>query len=472
MSKVIWQPQPRQAAFMARPEYECLYGGAAGGGKSDALLVEALRQVHIPSYRGLLLRKTVPQLSELIDRSHALYGPAFPRAEYKATPHIWRFPSGASITFGSMQHTEDRHNYQGRRFDFIGFDELTHFTWEEYSYMFSRNRPSRGPDSRDRTRVYIRATANPGGVGHAWVRDRFIAPMPPMTPFREDVTIQRPDGSSGVLSRSRIFVPATVFDNAALLEADPDYVANLALLPQAERDALLYGSWDSFTGQVFREWVNDPAAYDTGLRTHVIRPFNPPAHWKCWRGFDFGYSRPYAVGWFVADENGRLFHIRELYGWDGTPNTGAKQDPVEIARRIYEAEHTDPLLKGRDIIGIADPSIFDGSRGESIADMMAKYPYHILWHRGQNPRLPGKMQFHYRLAFDGAGEPMLQVFSTCVNFIRTVPALVYDPSRPEDIDTAMEDHIYDMTRYVLMESPISPPKPNPWQPKLFNPLER
>ncbi|MBR6951295.1 MAG: terminase family protein [Oscillospiraceae bacterium] len=469
--RVIWLPQPRQAAFMSRPEYECLYGGAAGGGKSDALLAEALRQVHIPAYRGLLLRKTVPQLAELIDRSRALYGGAFPGAEYRAVSHTWEFPSGAKISFGSMQHTQDRHNYQGRRFDFIGFDELTHFTWEEYSYMFSRNRPGPSPDGR-RTRVYIRATANPGGVGHGWVKARFIDPAPPMTPVTEKLTLALPEGGTRELTRSRVFVPATVFDNQALLEADPAYLASLAMLPRAEREALLYGSWTSFSGQVFEEWRDLPEKYAEGTGTHVIEPFDPPQDWRCWRGFDFGYSRPYAVGWFLADREGRLYLAKELYGWDGTPNGGAREDPVTIARRIRQEEDADPLLRGRQIFGVADPSIFDGSRGESIADMMARPPYRVTFYPGRNARLAGKMQLHYRLAMDGGGLPMLQVFRTCRNFIRTVPALTYDPVRPEDVDTSMEDHMYDMCRYVLMESPISPPAPAERRVRWPDPLNR
>ena len=137
---VVWQPQPRQRAFMERPEPEALYGGAAGGGKSDALVIEALRQVHIPHYRALILRKTFPQLSDLMDKSMNYYRRAFPGAQYNAASHVWVFPSGAKVYFGSMQYTKDRTNYQGKAFDFIGFDELTHFEWEEYSYMMSRNR--------------------------------------------------------------------------------------------------------------------------------------------------------------------------------------------------------------------------------------------------------------------------------------------------------------------------------------------
>ena len=174
MSNVIWQPQPKQIQFKQRGEYECLYGGAAGGGKSDALLAEALRQVDIPHYRAIIFRKTYPQLTELIDRSQAIYSMAYPKAKYNDSKHVWTFPSGAKIYFGSMQHTKDRTNYQGKRYDFIAFDELTHFTWDEYSYMFSRNRPSKSPKSNRKTRVYIRASANPGGIGHGWVKERFI----------------------------------------------------------------------------------------------------------------------------------------------------------------------------------------------------------------------------------------------------------------------------------------------------------
>ena len=449
MDNVVWRPQPQQARFMERPEYECLYGGAAGGGKSDALIAEALRQVNIPHYKALILRKTYPQLSELIEKSLNLYPKAFPKARYNNTAHTWTFPSGAKIIFGSLNHTQDKINYQGKAYDFIGFDELTHFTLEEYMYLYSRNRPN-GPG----TRVYLRATTNPGGIGHGWVKERFITPAPPMTPMETEVEVMKPDGKKVKMKRSRIFVPATVFDNQKLLENDPNYLANLAMMPEAEKNALLYGSWDSFDGQVFTEWKNDPKHYDDQRWTHVISPFPIPKDWRIYRGFDFGYAKPFSVGWYAVDHDGRLYRIKEFYGCTGTPNIGIKYEPRMIAEEIRRIEEDDPLLYGKKITGIADPSIFDESRGESVARMMERQG--VYWEPGDNTRIAGKMQYHYRLAFDGEGVPMFYVFSTCKHFIRTIPVLVYDERHVEDVNSSQEDHIYDECRYVMMERPISP----------------
>jgi hypothetical protein len=450
---VIWSPQPKQTVFLRRNEYECLYGGAAGGGKSDAAVMLPLYWIHIPHFKALILRKTYPQLSELIDKSRNYYPRAFPKARYNQTEHRWRFPSGAIIDFGSMQHAKDKENYRGKQYDLIIFDELTHFTWDEYSFMFSRNRPS-GPG----TFIGMRATTNPGGIGHGWVKDRFISAALPMTPIEDMYNIIKPDGSTVQIKRKRIFVPANVYDNPALLSNDPNYLANLAMMPEAERNAQLYGSWDSFDGQVFREWKNDPDHYDDQRWTHVIKPFKIPAQWKIYRGFDFGYAKPFSVGWYAVDHDGRIFRIAEYYGCTGTPNVGVQMNPAEIAAEIKRIEAQNENLKGRKIIGIADPSIFDSSRGESIAAMMERSPNFVYWTGGDNERLPGKMQYHYRLAFDKEGVPMFYCFNTCKHFIRTLPTLVYDDKHVEDIDTEQEDHIYDECRYVLMENPISPRK--------------
>ena len=441
---VLWTPQRRQADFLARFEDEALYGGAAGGGKSEALVAEALRQAHIPHYRALILRKTYPALSELIDKSQRYYRGAFPGAQWSEARHMWRFPSGAKIYFGAMQHTNDRFKYQGRAYDYIAFDELTHFTQDEYLYLLSRNRAS-GPG----TRVYLRASANPGGIGHGWVKARFLTPAPPMQTIWEDVQVRTPDGAVHTARRSRIFVPSTVFDNQILLQNDPAYAARLAALPDADRRALLYGDWDAFAGQVFSEWRADPAHYADRRYTHVVDPFPIPRGWRVVRGFDFGYSRPFSVGWWAISPDGALCRIRELYGCTGTPNEGVRWEPARIAREIKKIEQDDPNIRGRTVRGVADPSIFDESRGESVAQMMEREG--IFFDRGDNSRIAGKMQVHHRLAFDQNGAPGLTVFSTCRHFIRTVPALVYDPVNVEDVNTAMEDHIYDEMRYVVME---------------------
>lgn len=450
---VVWQPQPRQAAFMERPEWEALYGGAAGGGKSDALVIEALRQVHIPHYKALILRKTFPQLAELIDKSLNYYPRAFNGARYNSSSHTWTFPSGAKIVFGSMQYTKDRLKYQGQAYDFVAFDELTHFSWEEYSYLFSRCRPN-GPG----TRCYIRSTANPGGVGHGWVKERFITAGKPMVPVWEDIHWRDPSGKEYREKRSRIFVPSSVFDNPALLENDPDYITRLASMPEAERNALLYGDWDSFSGQVFTEWRNDSEHYQDRTNTHVIDPFKVPDEWAIWCGLDWGYSKPFSVGWYAVDHERRLYRIREFYGCTGQPNVGVKMEPGEVARQIKRIEAEDPNLRGRRINRVGDPAIWGSDGTESIGALMERE--RVYFEKGDHARIDGKMQLHHRLAFDENGWPMLYVFSTCKHFIRTVPNLVYDEKDVEDIDTDGEDHIYDELRYVCMKNPIAPrPKP-------------
>lgn len=463
MDNVIWTPQPRQLEFMQRPEDEALYGGAAGGGKSDALVIEATRQVHIPHYKALILRKTYPQLTELIEKSLRYYPLAFPKARYNESKHTWHFPSGAKIVFGSMQHTKDKLNYQGKAYDFIAFDELTHFNWDEYSYLSSRNRAN-----GEGTKVYMRATANPGGIGHGWVKERFITAAKPMSTIWEEVKIEH-EGKVETRHRSRIFVPSSVFDNKILLENDPNYLARLASMPEAEKKALLYGDWDSYVGQVFEEFRNDITHYEDRRWTHIISPFEPPKEWTIWRSFDFGYSKPFSCAWWAVDYDGRLYRILELYGCTGEPDVGVKWSPEEIFTEIARIEHEHEWLKGKRINGVADPAIWDKSHGVSIAEHGEKHG--IYFDKGKNDRLNGKMQVHYRMRFDDNGIPMMYIFSNCKAFIRTIPTLIYDVNRTEDVDTKLEDHCYDECRYLCAANPMKPVKVESRKPAVYNPLD-
>ena len=393
-----------------------------------------------------------------------IYKGSFPKARYNGSNHAWTFPSGAKIYFGNLENKRGKYNYQGKHYDYIGFDELTQFTQDEYMYLMSRNRPN-GPG----TRVYIRATGNPGGIGHAWVKERFITAAPPLTTITDEYEVIDPSGKKLTYQAERVFVPSTVFDNAALLGNDPQYLARLASLPEAEKQALLYGSWDAFEGQVFAEWRNDPAHYQDRKWTHVVEPFPIPEHWTIFRAFDWGYSRPFAVLWCAINTKGKMYFLRELYGWDGTPDHGVKWEPRQVARKIREIEAEDPQLRGHKIYGVADPAIFAEDGGESISASMERE--RVYWYPADHTRIAGKMQIHYRLAFDENGDPMVQFFNTCRNIIRTLPSLVYDLIDVEDVDTKQEDHLYDALRYACMRHIIPARAMHKPKPKEDDPLD-
>ena len=285
-------------------------------------------------------------------------------------------------------------------------------------------------------RVYL--TCNPGGVGHAFVKRLFID--------RAYKSGENPD--------DYVFYKSLVTDNAALMENDPDYIKRLEALPPKLRRAWLDGDWDIFDGQFFEEFRDDPKHYKDRMFTHVIEPFEIPDGWNIVRSFDFGFAKPFSCDWWAIDYDGRAYLILQLYGCTQTPNEGVKWHPDRIFEEIHRIETTHRWLKGKRITGVADPSIWDVSRGEAIIDSADRHL--VYFSRGDNKRIPGWMQVHYRLAFDAEGFPMVYFFNTCTAAIRTLPLLQFSDINPEDLDTSQEDHFADSFRYFCMSRPITP----------------
>ncbi len=453
--KLPYAPTARQLLFHNAREDEVLYGGAAGGGKSTAVVMDAFLRCYLhPGTFAYLFRRSYRELEDTLI-SEALR--RIPRAfgSYFAAAHELRLPNGSALRFRHCQQDRDRFQYQGAEIHWLYLDELTHFSKEVYDFLKSRLRAPKALGIRP----LVRATSNPGGPGHAWVKARFIDPMPPNETYFLTV---RADGIEG--KRSLRYIPARVQDNPHLGQ---DYVLELAQKPRALRDALLYGRWDAFEGQVFSEFRDDAQGYQSGLNTHVVAPFAIPESWRRFRSFDFGYARPFSVGWWALSPDGTLYRYREWYGCTGVPNEGLRLTPVEIARGIAEREKADE--PGLRITGYADPSIWDGSRGESIAAQMQREG--VFFQPAENARRPGLMQVHSRLRFDKNGRPGLYVFSTCRDSIRTIPALCSDPDRPEDVDTDAEDHIYDEWRYLLMAHPLPAAAPAKKARRRYSPLD-
>jgi hypothetical protein len=238
------------------------------------------------------------------------------------------------------------------------------------------------------------------------------------------------------------------------MKTNPEYVKVLDALPEKLRQAHRFGNWDIFDGQFFEEFRDNPDHYRDGVFTHIIEPFEIPSDWTIYRSFDFGYAKPFSCAWWAVDYDGRLYRIMELYGCTKSPNEGVKWPPEKIFSEIASVEREHRWLKNKRIIGVADPSIWDASRGEAIIEAAVRNG--VYFTKGDNKRLPGWMQVHYRLSFDEQGIPMMYVFNTCKGFIRTVPELKFSVTNPEDLDTTGEDHIADEVRYMCMARPISP----------------
>ena len=443
----IDRPNPRQAEFLAATEKYIAFGGARGGGKSWAVRTKAkLLALRYGGIRLLILRRTYQELESTHIRflRRELHG----IAEYRATDRIFTFPNGSTIEFGYCANDGDADRYQGAEYDVIFIDECTQL---KESWMRQLAACIRGVNDFPK-RIYY--TCNPGGPGHSYIKRLFI-----------DRRFE-----PGEDPKDYRFIPARVSDNTALLKAQEDYVRQLETLPRRLRMAWLEGRWDVFEGQVFTEFTDDPAHYRDRRYTHVIEPFDIPREWKVYRSYDFGYAKPFSCGWWAVDYDGVIYRILELYGCTNTPDEGVLWTPERQFREIRRIEDEHPYLKGRDIRGVADPAIWDASRGESVYETALKY--RIYFEKGDNRRIAGWMQMHYRMQFDDEGYPQLYVFNTCRGFLRTIPQLLYSEASPEDVDTHQEDHIADETRYFCMSRPLPPRKLSSAANVAFNPLSQ
>lgn len=437
---VIWEAQTGpQSALISCPVFEVFFGGARGGGKTDGVLGDFLE--HADAYGehaiGLMIRRQRTELIETIERSRAIYRPL--GWVYHEQEKMWRAPNGARLRFAYLERDSDAEAYQGHSYTRLYFEEIGNFPSDKpILKLMATLRSGAGVP------VGFRATGNPGGPGHQWVRARYIDPAP--LGFK---VIK--DSLSGL---ERVYIPSRVGDNQYLGES---YVQQLKASGSKELvKAWLEGDWSVIEGAFFDCWETEK---------HVIRPFEIPDDWLRFRSSDWGSAAPFSVGWWsVAGDSfeheqgiiprGALVRYREWYG-KSAPNVGLKLTAEEVAQGILER-----TPKGEKITyGVLDPAAFAVDGGPSIAERMGKLGVHF--GRADNKRiakmgaLGGWDQMRSRMKGDGV-RPMIYTFSTCADSIRTIPALQHDQDRPEDLDTDGEDHAADEWRYACMSRPWVP----------------
>jgi len=442
----LQRPNPKQELFLKDSHRYIAFGGARGGGKSWAVRVKSvLLALRYPGIKIMIVRKTYPELrANHITPMKGLIGDL---AVYRDTTKEFIFPNSSVIMFRHCQNESDMDKYQGTETDVLFIDEATQFTEEQFMKFKAC---VRGVNDFPK-RVYL--TCNPGGIGHTFVKRLFID--------RAYTENEREDDYS--------FIKSLVTDNSALLESDPEYINQLKALPPKLKKAWLEGDWNIFEGQFFEEFKNDTEHYADRRFTHVIEPFEVPGDWNIVRSFDFGFAKPFSCDWWAVDYDGRAYLILQLYGCTGTPNEGVKWHPDKIFSEIERLEKEHRWLKGKRITGVADPSIWDRSRGDGIIDFADRHG--IYFEKGDNKRISGWMQCHYRMSFDGDGYPMVYFFSTCRAAVRTLPLLQFSETNPEDLNTEQEDHFADSFRYFCMSRPIAPVKAATAGALLDDPLE-
>ena len=436
---VIFKPNVGpQTDFLAASEREVLYGGSAGGGKSYAMLADPLRYMGNPAFSGLLLRHTTEELREFITKSQEMYPKIWPGIKWSERKMQWTAPSGAKLWLSYLDKDQDVTRYQGLAFSWIGFDELTQwgtpFAW---NYMRSRLRTA-DPELP----LSMRATTNPGGRGHGWVKKMFIDPAPAgksfiATEIETGEQLKYPAGhaKAGKPLFKRRFIPARLKDNPYLAQQG-DYEAMLLSLPEQQRRQLLDGDWDIKEGAAFTEFDRN---------VHVIEPFEIPSNWVKFRACDYGYGSYTGVLWFAVSPDEQLVVYRELYV--------SKVLAVDLADMVLELEAGDGNIK----YGVLDSSLWHkrGDTGPSLAEQMIMRG--CRWRpsdRSKGSRVAGKNEIHRRLQVDDfTEESRLVFFHTCTETISQLPAIPLDKKNPEDVDTHAEDHLYDALRYGIMSRP-------------------
>jgi len=436
---VVFKPNKGpQTEFLAAGEREVLYGGSAGGGKSFAMLADPLRYMGHPAFSGLLLRHTTEELRELIFKSQELYPKVWKGIKWSERKMQWLAPSGARLWMSYLDRDNDVMRYQGLAFSWIGFDELTQwstpFAW---NYMRSRLRST----AHDLP-IFMRATTNPGGVGHQWVKKMFINPAPfgeafDATDIETGEVLKYPAGHSkaGKSLFKRRFIPARLSDNPYLAESG-DYEAMLLSLPEHQRKQLLEGDWDVKEGAAFSEFNRD---------IHVVEPYAIPSNWIKFRSCDYGYGSYSGVLWFAVSPSEQLVVYRELYV--------SKVLATDLADMILEVEAGDGNIR----YGVLDSSLWHnrGDTGPSLAEQMIKKGCRFRpSDRSKGSRVSGKNELHRRLQVDEfTNEPRIVFFNNCIETISQIPSIPLDKKNPEDVDTNAEDHLYDALRYGIMSRP-------------------
>lgn len=447
---IAWCPIPGpQADFIGcRADYK-LIGGAAGGAKTDALLGDLLQQVEKPGFSGLYLRRNVPSMQDAYERSASFYPAAGGR--WSKSERIWRFPSGARIVMRHLQYDETCQDFKSQQFAVIAFDELTTFTKYQFEYMSSRCR-STAPG----VECWVSAATNPDGPGLVWVRDRFIDNRVPRTVYRRKM-------ENGLIM-SEIFIPSRLSDNPFL---GAEYEARLMNLAEADRKALLDGDWYAYDGQVFSLVPGRSLLSLEAARTHW-KEDEPPHWWPRFRVMDWGYAKPYACLWAAQDPQGRLWVYRELYGAT-SPNVGAKHSPAHVASLILSAEE-----KEAGVTSWAGPDLWAAGRGDYgssrplVEDFTDAGVYWTApWAASAGTRRAKRQRLSAMLEANRGGlAEVVIVKDRCPALTRTLPALQFSRTDPEDVDTTAEDHAYDaLAGLVMMRTwgGTDPEAPRPYQ---------